>query len=168
MINFVDVDLSIMQTGDILIGRRFSGDATNWMMLEGSAANHVAIIYRVPNSVKAYVLDCPRDKGLLWGQGMVRATELNDWLSEAASQDYEIVWLPLDEDIRARETHDEERLNNWFKEVQGSRYSSLSSFFAAVDTPDESFPAPFNSESLPINVRLYMQFKEEVPDVAET
>ena len=36
-------------------------------------------------------------------------------------------------------------------------------FFAAVDTPDESFPAPLNAESFPINLRLYYKFAGETP-----
>jgi len=53
-----------MKTGDILIGRRFTGDATEWMLLEGGMANHVAIIYAPADSKDKFVLDCPRDGGL--------------------------------------------------------------------------------------------------------
>ena len=39
-----------MQTGDILIGRRFTGDATQWMLLSGGYANHAAMIVADPDS----------------------------------------------------------------------------------------------------------------------
>lgn len=47
----------------------------------------------------------------------------------------------------------------WFKQVQHSPHNSVMSFFAAFDTPDQSMPAPFNAQSLPINLRLYNKFK---------
>ena len=49
--------------------------------------------------------------------------------------------------------------------VEKSPYSSVLEFFAAIDTIDESFPAPLNAESLPINTRLYYHFKSTAPDV---
>jgi hypothetical protein len=35
-----------MKTGDILVGRRFSGNAAEWMLLSGGLANHVAMIMK--------------------------------------------------------------------------------------------------------------------------
>ena len=49
-----------MQTGDILIGRRFAGDSASWMLLEGGVANHAAMIISDPNNAYTkYVIDCP-------------------------------------------------------------------------------------------------------------
>ena len=60
VINVVDVDQTLMQTGDILIGRRFAGDSTSWMLLEGGVANHAAMIISDPNNAYTkYVIDCP-------------------------------------------------------------------------------------------------------------
>lgn len=52
-----------MQTGDILIGRRFTGDATEWMILEGGLANHAAMIYAPADSKQKFVIDCPSNVG---------------------------------------------------------------------------------------------------------
>ena len=38
---------------------------------------------------------------MLKGQSGARKTELNDWLGMALAQDYEIVWLPLNENLRS-------------------------------------------------------------------
>lgn len=40
----------MMKTGDILIGRRFSGDAAEYMILSGGYANHAAMIIVDENS----------------------------------------------------------------------------------------------------------------------
>ncbi len=37
--------------------------------------------------------------------------------------------------------------------------------FAAIDTAHESYPAPLNAESFPINLRLYSQYKSSAPDL---
>ena len=151
----VDVDQELMMTGDILIGRRFSGDAAQQMILAGSLASHAAMI--VQDGATRYVIDCPTDMGLL-NRGVVRKTELNDWLGMAMAEDYEIVWLPLDKNLRAFGDLNENQLNLWYNQVEGSSYSEVHDFFASVDTALKSFPAPLNAESFPINLRLYYKF----------
>ena len=56
-----------MQTGDILIGRRFTGQSAEMMMFEGGFANHAAMIIANPDSPTKYVIDCPSDMGLFTG-----------------------------------------------------------------------------------------------------
>ena len=57
-----------MLTGDILIGRRFSGEGAEQMILSGGLANHAAMILtddfeEIPKDFR-YVIDCPADMGL--------------------------------------------------------------------------------------------------------
>lgn len=59
VINNVDVDSEIMKTGDILIGRRISGDSASMMILQGGVANHAAMIVDY-DGIK-YVIDCPSE-----------------------------------------------------------------------------------------------------------
>ena len=75
-----------MLTGDILIGRRISGDSASWMIFEGGVANHAAMIVADPdNSFIKYVIDCPAtsEQDLLNEQTGARKTELNEWLGMA-------------------------------------------------------------------------------------
>ena len=91
-----------MQTGDILIGRRFSGDNAEWMLLSGGFANHAAIIFEdsIDKAHPKYVYDCPRDMGYIEGSTGVRKMLLSEWIDEHLEQDYEIVWLPLAKNLR--------------------------------------------------------------------
>ncbi len=115
-----------MQTGDILIGRRFTGHSTETMLLNGGLANHAAMIYVPPNGHgKAFVLDCPSDFGIFNPVGGVAMTELNEWLSRALAQDYEVAWLPLNKDLRAMGDLNDEKLFQWFKQVEHSPYSAV-------------------------------------------
>lgn len=167
----VDVDQSLMKTGDILIGRRFAGDSVSMMLLEGGVANHAAMIIEdADNSSIKYVIDCPssNEQSLIIGHTGVRKTELNEWLGMTLAQDYEMVWLPLNPNLRAYGDLDEDRLRNWFTVMRHSKYSDVSAFFAAIDTPDQSFPPPLNSESFMINLRLYEKAMGRVPDIHGT
>ena len=83
IINIVDIDQKLLKTGDILVGRRFTGDATQWMLLEGGLAHHAGIIYAPADSDKKYVLDCPKDGGMFNEQPGVAMTEINEWLGRA-------------------------------------------------------------------------------------
>lgn len=88
-------------------------------------------------------------------------TELNEWLGRGLAQDYDIVWLPLNKDLRATKNLSEPSLLSWFNLMEHSAHSPVVSFLAAFDTPDESMPAPLNAESLPINLRLYNKMKNK-------
>lgn len=138
-----------MQTGDILIARRFTGHTTEMMILQGGLANHAAMIMRDPDSTAVYVIDCFHDK---WGDGDtgVKKTLVNEWLQIAEDADFEVVYLPLD----PKRKKDNSKLFKWFESVQGSEYDYSMELFAAVDNVSAGFPAPFNTEIIPILMRL--------------
>ena len=154
-----------MQTGDILIGRRFTGQSAEMMMFEGGFANHAAMIIANPDSPTKYVIDCPSDMGLFTGQGGVRLLELSDWLDTAMEYDYEVAWLPLNQNLRTFGDLNYENLARWIETVKDGTYSHVHHFFASIDTANESFPAPLNSESFGINMRLYLKWGGYVPDL---
>ena len=108
-----------MQTGDILIGRRFSGDGAEWMLLSGGFANHAAIIFEEPidKAHPKYVYDCPRDMGYIEGSTGVRKMLLSEWIDEHLEQDYEIVWLPLAKNLRTFGELNEYNLENWLRHI---------------------------------------------------
>jgi len=84
----------------------------------------------------------------------------------ALEQDFEIAWLPLNKNMRSYTEMDDEKLKNWAQHMMDSPYSRVADFFASIDTPDESFPAPLNAEAFPILLRLYEQFSDRAPEVA--
>ena len=154
-----------MQTGDILIGRRFTGKTAGMMMFEGGFANHAAMIIANEDSPTKYVIDCPSDMGLYNGEGGVRLLELGDWLDEAMEYDYEVAWLPLNKNLRTFGDLNYENLAQWIETVRNGTYSHVHHFFASIDTAEQSFPAPLNSESFGINMRLYLRYGGYVPDI---
>lgn len=155
-----------METGDILVGRRFSGNGAEWMLLDGGYANHVAMILQGADGTR-YVIDCPGEVGEFSETRGVAKTELSEWLSYAFSSDYDLAWLPLNKKLRAHSELDQSALENWLLRVEGSPYSRVQRFFAAIDTPDESFPPPLNAEIYPILLRLYAKYTGKLSEVGD-
>lgn len=84
----------------------------------------------------------------------------------AVQDDFEVAWLPLNKKLRSYSEFDSDKLNLWFKQHKNAPYSRVAAFFAAVDTENQSFPAPINAESVPVILRLYAQFSDRLPTVA--
>ena len=70
----------------------------------------------------------------------------------------DVAYLPLDPKIRKSASFDQDKLMDWFASVEGSHYSFAKEFFAAIDTPDFSYPAPLNSQAIPVQMRLFEKF----------
>lgn len=45
----------------------------------------------------------------------------------------------------------------WVKSVEGSDYSFVKEFFAAIDNSSLGWAAPFDTEALPVLLRLYLK-----------
>jgi hypothetical protein len=84
-----------MNTGDVLISRRFTGHTTEIMLISGAFANHAAIVYRDPDSSAVFVLDCFEDAWGADGRPGVKKTLINEWLQIAEDGGYEVALLPL-------------------------------------------------------------------------
>lgn len=149
MITYVEYPANLMKTGDILIARRFTGHTTEVMLLAGSLANHAAMVVKEHGSEQVYVIDCFHDSWGETGSG-VQKTIYDKWLEAAEDEGFEVVYLPID----AQLVQDESKLMDWFNLVEGRSYDFATELFAAIDSPDLSVPPPFNSEVLPVLLRL--------------
>jgi hypothetical protein len=68
IIDHVYLSPRLMKTGDVLIARRFTGHASETMMLSGGYANHAAMIMRDADDQAVYVIDCLHDKWIDGGK----------------------------------------------------------------------------------------------------
>jgi hypothetical protein len=152
IINKVYLDEEVYHTGDLLVARRFAGWSTLFMLLTGGMATHVAMVVDEGEGDK-YVYECMSEEWWSEAGATVQRTPLKEWLSKAEEAEFEVSWLRLSREYELN--FDLPNLINWFMRVEGSHYSMVREFFAAVDSPDESFPPPFNTESVPINLRLF-------------
>jgi len=140
IIDQVFFDYDLIQTGDILVARRFTGLTAQQMLFSGSYASHVALVIRDEYGQK-FVIECREDWTTDKKTGVMKTT-LDDWVVGAYQAGYEAAWLPL----RRKSLNDVEKhlgdLNAWFDTVEGNSYS-----------PVKDFLASFNSESMPMYMR---------------
>jgi hypothetical protein len=171
VIDWVPVDYGLMQTGDVLIGRRFVGLDTQLLMLSGGMATHTSIIIRDADNT-AWVVSAQNDHFFSnKGRGIQR-TQLNEWLDEAKNAGYDLSWLPLDPELRNTTTHvwNEANMEKWYESVKDAPYNLVKDYMSMIDTTDATYPAPFNLETVPILMRTfehwspYEGFREELQE----
>lgn len=89
---------SLVDTGDLLVSRRWTGYSATLMLLGGTFASHVAMIVKEGGHI--YVIESQPD---YWGYSQMRGVQLTDlstWLQNAEQADSEVVWLPLRPELR--------------------------------------------------------------------
>lgn len=126
---FFNYDL--METGDILVGRRFTGLTAQQMLFSGSYASHVAMVVREKNGSLS-VMECREDWTTDYRTGVMK-TSLDDWVPSAYQAGYEVSWLPLDRRGLDHLNGNRDGLNEWFTTVEGKSYSPVKDFLASFD-----------------------------------
>ena len=90
-----------------------------------------------------FVIECSHEN-----DDGVAKKPFDQWIQDAEGSGLEVAYLPLDE----KWTINEQYLHAWFDSVADSAYDYAMEFFAAFD--DGTMPPPFNSEILPVLLRL--------------
>ena len=105
------------------------------------------------------VIECREDWTTDRRTGVMK-TKLWEWAPAAYQAGYEVVWLPLDRDGLSFINRSIGNLNSWFETVEGRSYSPVKDFLASFDHSLQGLPAPFNTESLPIYLRMWHKNKK--------
>jgi len=100
------------------------------------------------------VIECREDWTTDRRTGVMKTT-LDDWVPAAYQAGYEVVWLPLERAGLKYINSNVDRLDTWFETVEGASYSPVKDFLASFDHPTQGLPAPFNTESLPMYLRMW-------------
>lgn len=87
----------------------------------------------------------------------MQVNDLKTWLQNSEIAGSDVAWLPLDQEVRDKYKFDVNKLMGWVKSVEGSDYSFVKEFFAAIDNSSLGWAAPFDTEALPILLRLYLK-----------
>ena len=123
------------------------------MLFSGSFASHVAMVVRDDDGT-LYVIECREDWTTDKRTGVMK-TKLDDWVPAAYQAGYEFAWLPLERKGLDYINRNRDNLNDWFSSVEGKIYSPVKDFLASFDHSYQGLPAPFNSEALPIYLRMW-------------
>ena len=130
------------------------------MLFSGSFASHVAMVVR-DSKGRLSVMECREDWTTDKRTGVMKTT-LDDWVPAAYQAGYEVVWLPLDRGGLSYIKSNVDNLESWFETVDGLAYSPVKDFLASFDHPRQGLPAPFNTESLPMYLRMWHKNKRRL------
>lgn len=84
---------------------------------------------------------------------------IEDWLEVQERLGAEVVWLPLDPEIRKESYYNPKNMIDWISSLEsGAKYSYVKEFFAAIDDVKDGWPAPLNDQSAPILLRLLEKY----------
>lgn len=129
------------------------------MLFSGSYASHIAMVVRESDGL--YVIECREDWTTDKRTGVMK-TKLDDWVPAAYQAGYEVVWLPLERQGLNYLNNNRDNLLDWFSTIEGSEYSPVKDFLASFDHPYQGLPAPFNTESLPMYLRIWHKNKHRI------
>eukprot|EP00960_Hanusia_phi_P057270 763519-Hanusia_phi.AAC.4 len=160
--SLASVDPSLMRSGDMIGVVRLDGLDPLIMWGTGSHLGHTAVLMRGSNG-SLFVCES-QSKGNYWPKDAIQRTEWSQWLEWAREADYNVVWMPLREDVRVkfnatsamREFEQlEVGLPGAVREEgtdgsgeQGLRYGFYNLIFGWIDTPRNNFPYPLTPELL--------------------
>jgi len=81
-------------------------------------------------------------------------------LRYAQNAEYEVVWLPMRDDVR-NSSFNATKAWNFFKRVEGDPYGHDKAVFAWIDTENQNFFQPFSSQLLPFIIKYVEQIYPE-------
>lgn len=80
----------------------------------------------------------PQIESSYWPQGNVQRTPYRTWLTWAAAAGYNVLYIPLRDEVAAR--YDAQKALVWFEGVEGLAYGYHSMLWGWVDTLRENYP----------------------------
>lgn len=153
VIKEVRIDQKMVRDGDLFLTRRFDGMDPFYMVSSGSGVAHAAVAMW---DSQGELWICEAQHAWYFENGLsgVQKTRFVEWIDLAGDADYEVVWLPLRNDVRRR--FNSSKAADFFEQNEGAPYSHRVNFFSVVDTVEDNYFAPISSELVPFIVR-YLQ-----------
>lgn len=124
-----------------------------YMVSSGSHAAHAAVALRDPEG-ELYVLEAQSAYYFKNGLSGVQKTKFGDWLDYARDADFDVAWIPLNDEMRV--FFNSNLAWEFFEDTECAPYSHRVQYFSVVDTVEENYFAPISAELIPFMFR-YLQ-----------
>jgi hypothetical protein len=98
-------------------------------------------------------------------KGIIR-TKWDDWIDKKVELSYDIVHMPLRQDLS--EKFDAEKARQFFAETEGLPYGFHTFIYGWLDTPRDNLPPLLSNEFLPIMFSMIETTNPEVSDMVFT
>jgi hypothetical protein len=136
----VDIDPSLIHSGDFLAITRFDGLDQIIEYGAGSHAGHSTMLIWVEDEL--YVVES--QAAWYWPRKGLQMNPFSDWVKWAHDADFNVVWLPLRPEISAQ--FNETAAYEWFQSVEGMPYGYHNFLWGWIDTVNASYPPLLDPE----------------------
>jgi len=132
-----DINESLIQSGDFFGVIRLDGlDPTlAWAM--GSATGHTTIAIRDPKDDKLYIAESTSTTSY-WSTNGIQRTEYHEWMKRAKKAGFNVVWEPLNAEMR--EKFNASAAMAFFETVEGLGYGFPTMLASWIDTREDNYP----------------------------
>jgi len=132
----VDIDESLIQSGDFFGIVRLDGldPLLAWAM--GSTTGHTTIAVRDENNT-LFIAES-NAKGAYWPKNGIQINPFSEWMEYARKANYNLVHAPLSPEYAAK--FDSAKALKFFKTVEGIDYGYHNLLFAWIDTLEDNYP----------------------------
>jgi hypothetical protein len=148
-INFVDIDESLVKSGDFFGVVRLDGTSPMIMYGTGGRFSHCTQALRFEDGL--YIIES-QGAGY-WPINGIQRTPFATWIQMARERDYNVAWLPLKAEVAAR--YDVEKARAFFFQNQGLPYGYHNFLFGWLDTTYSNLPPLMPNEWMPIVLSQY-------------
>lgn len=141
--NYLNSHWSNFRSGDFIGILRLDGldPLISWGTM--SYLGHTATILEIDGVM--YVVES-QEKSNYWPKDFIQKTELKEWFSLAEKADYNVIHIPLKDELSNKLHVNLDKVQYWFRSVEGIRYGFQNFLFGWIDGPD-NFPANSNLSS---------------------
>jgi len=130
----VEIDESLVNSGDFFAVRKFDGTGNLVEYGTGSHVNHCTVALRVDGEL--YIAES--NSNFEWPVEGLQMTPYKTWVKWAQNQGYLVTWVPLKPEFAKK--FDEKAAYEWFKGVEGLPYGIHNYIWGWLDTPDHNYP----------------------------
>ncbi len=155
----VDIDESLINSGDFLAILRLDGLDPLIMYGSGSHAGHSTMALRFDGEL--YVVES--QDAWYWPIKSIQRNKFADWIQYAKNCDFHVSHLPLNEESRAK--FNETAAQEFFFATEGVPYGYHNFLFGWIDTPENNWPPLLPPELITV---VFSVFSRLAPVAAES
>jgi len=151
----VDIDESLLQSGDFLAVTRFDGIDQLIEYGTGSHVGHCVMILKVDG--ETYVVES--QDAWYWPRRNIQINTYKQWVEWARNADFQVGWVPLKKEYA--EKFNSTAAYEFFKSLEGTQYGFHNFIFGWIDTPDQSYPPGLSVELGPV---IFSMLEKVIPE----
>lgn len=155
----VEIDESLIQSGDYLAVLRLDGLDPMIMYGTGSHSGHSVMALRFEGEL--YIVES--QDAWYWPIHRIQRNKFSEWMKFAEDCDFHVAHLPLSEEMRKK--FDEKKAVEFFNEIQGLPYGYHNFLYGWIDTPEDNWPLVLPKNLVPIAFSIVERMDKNTTDI---